>query len=263
MRWWRAGGTIADAWWQTFFDGDYLRIWSADRPESQTALEVDFLVRALGLAPGTKVLDAPCGYGRLSRPLAELGMYVVGVDQAQLLLDEAERTRGTIPESRLRYLRSDLRYPLELEGMDAAFDVFSSIGYGEEEDDLAVFRTLRAAVRPGGKVLVETVHRDAWAAQLSRDPRHASHLPDGTLFLQEFSFDALTGRAAISYSWQGPGGAGHKTSSVRIYAITELVRLLERAGLRLDRALQSPTGTPFGATGSAMGGRVALLCERP
>ncbi len=219
-------------------------------------------MRALGLAPGMKVLDAPCGYGRISRPLAGLGLEIVGVDQAQVLLDEAERTRGTIPASRLRYLRRDLRDPLELEGMDAAFNMFSSIGYGEEEEDLAVFRTLRAAVRPGGKVLVETIHRDAWAAQFSRDPRHASRLPDGTLFLQEFSFDALTGRAAISYSWQGPDGGGTKTSSVRIYAITELVRLLERAGLRIDRALNSPAGTTFEAQGSAMGGRVALLCQR-
>jgi 2-polyprenyl-3-methyl-5-hydroxy-6-metoxy-1,4-benzoquinol methylase len=254
---------MADAWWQTFFDGEYLRIWSADRPESQTAQEVEFLARALALAPGMKVLDAPCGYGRLSRPLAERGLDVVGVDQAQPLVEEAERTRGQIPEARLRYLCHDLRQPLALEGMDAAFDVFSSIGYGEEDDDLAVFRTLRAAVRPGGKVLIETVHRDAWAAQLSRDPRHVSHLPDGTLFLQEISFDALTGRAAITYSWQGPGGGGQKASSVRIYAVTELARLLEQAGLPVIRALQSPTGTPFEAKGSSMGGKVALLCERP
>jgi SAM-dependent methyltransferase len=250
-------------WWQTFFDEDYLRIWSADSGESRSAADLEFLLRALDLAPGMRVLDAPCGYGRLSRPLAERGIEVVGADQSLALVQAAERARGDVPAERLRYLRHDLRAPLEIGVFDAAFDVFSSIGYGEEDDDVAVFRTLCGAVRPGGKVLVETIHRDAWAALLSREPRCANRLPDGTLFLQEFQFDAVSGRAAISYSWQGPGGGGQKASSVRMYAVTEMVRLLEQAGLRFCAALHSPSGAPFHAGGPAMGGRVGLLCERP
>jgi hypothetical protein len=49
--------------WQTFFDEDYLRIWSADLGESRSVADLEFLLRALELAPGMRVLDAPCGYG--------------------------------------------------------------------------------------------------------------------------------------------------------------------------------------------------------
>jgi hypothetical protein len=50
------------------------------------------------------------------------------------------------------YRRRDLRRPLPETGFDAALNVFTSIGYDGDEDDLAVFRALRAAVRPGGLI---------------------------------------------------------------------------------------------------------------
>jgi hypothetical protein len=113
-------------------------------------------------------------------------------------------------------------------------------------------------LRRGGALLVETLHRDTFVAYLSREGNIASRLPDGTLFLQEPRFDA--GRAEFPYFWQR--GVSKKRSSVRIYSVTELVRLVERAGLRFRYALHSLTGSPFEASGPRMGGRVTLVAER-
>jgi len=44
-----------------------------------------------------------------------------------------------------------------------------------------------------------------------------------------------------------------------VYTITELVRLLERVGLRLEAALHPGTGAPFKPAGPALGGRVLLV----
>jgi 2-polyprenyl-3-methyl-5-hydroxy-6-metoxy-1,4-benzoquinol methylase len=156
-------------WWQGFFDAEYLRLWGqGDASGSVAAAQSDGLWSLLGLQEGRRVLDAPCGYGRLSRPLAERGAIVLGVDQSQALLDHAERERGSLPAPRLRYVRHDLRQPLAEEGFDCAINVFTSLGYGSEEDDLAILDTLRGAVRPGGLVFVETNHRDLMATFLAR-----------------------------------------------------------------------------------------------
>src|ERR1017187_8665103 len=188
-----------DNWWERFFDEDYLQVWGAFVTAERTEAEAEGLWKLLELRPGSRVLDAPCGYGRLSRLLAERGAALVGVDQSEPLLARAERDRGGLPASRLRYIRHDLRKPLAETGFDAAFNVFSSIGYGSEDDDLAVLRTLREAVPLGCLVHVDTMHRDIVAAKMSRGDRPASRLGDGTLVVEEPVFDPIAGRVKTSW----------------------------------------------------------------
>ena len=250
-------------WWKDFFDADYVRLWGQSEVSGPVAPQVEGLWSLLGLREGSLVLDAPCGYGRLSRPLAEKGAVVLGVDQAQALLDHAERERGALAVSRLRYLRHDLRRPLGETGFDVALNVFTSLGYGPEEDDLAILETLRAAVRPGGLVFVETNHRDLIAAFLARGIAPSQRLPDGTLVVEDPRFDPITGRVETCWYWYGPSGHGSKPASVRAYAATELVRLIERAGLRFRSAHRGCSPEPFRAEGPDMGGRIGLLAQRP
>jgi hypothetical protein len=111
-------------------------------------------------------------------------------------------------------------------------------------------------------VLVETMHRDAVVARLARNNRPAERLADGTLFVEVPRFDAVAGRMETTWYWSGSGGAGQKAASLRIYTVTELVRLVERAGLRFRSAHRGCSPEPFVAEGPEMGGRVALVAER-
>ena len=251
----------AGAWWEDFFDADYVRIWGPRFTPGED--EAGALWRILAFSPRSRVLDAPCGYGRVSIPLARLGASVLGVDQSAPLLAEAERRRGDLGSDRLRFLRHDLRRPLAETGFDAALNLFTSLGYGSEEDDLAILRTLGAAVRPGGAVAVDTMHRDLVAAYRARESTPAHRLPDGTLVLEEPRFDPIAGRIDTTWYWEGPSGCGQKSASLRVYALTELVRLVERAGLRLRSVVHPGTGEPFRATGPLLGGRALLVAERP
>ena len=251
------------SWWESFFDADYLRIWGRFTPPEQTRRDAEGLWTLLALNPGSRVLDAPCGYGRLSRLLAIRGAAVLGVDQSETLLEQAERDRGDLSGDRLRYLRHDLRQPLPESGFDVALNVFTSLGYGTEEDDLAILRTLHGAVRPGGLVFVDTAHRDATVAFLAALRKPAHRLEDGTLVVEEPALDPVQGRIETCWYWWGPAGAGKKAASLRIYTITELVRLMEQAGLRFRSAHRGCAVEPFEAKGPDMGGRVGILAVRP
>ncbi|HEU4367633.1 MAG TPA: class I SAM-dependent methyltransferase [Methylomirabilota bacterium] len=249
-------------WWESFFDADYVRLWEGIEAPGATERQVAGLWEVLGLKPDSLVLDAPCGYGRISRALAERGARVVGVDRAADLLAEAERRRGDLPADRLRYLNYDLRAPLTESGFDVALNIFSSLGYGTQADDVAVLSTLRAAVRPGGLVFVETMHRDRAAIGLSQQQRFAHRLPDGTLVVEEPRLDPVPGRIESTWYWSGPGGSGQKRASFRVYTTTELVAILESAGLRLRSVHNGCSPEPFVAPGSAIGGRLGLLAVR-
>ncbi|MGE0871255.1 MAG: class I SAM-dependent methyltransferase [Kofleriaceae bacterium] len=245
--------------WQTFFDADYVQLWSSFRKDDHTEREADGLWQVLGLSTGSRVLDAPCGYGRISRALASRGASVLGVDQSAPLLEEAERRRSGVSADTLRYARHDLRTPVAETGFDAALNIFSSLGYATEQDDLAILRTLRAAVKPAGLVFVDTMHRDAVAANLSRGAKPGHRLPDGTLVIEEPTLDPVTSRISTCWYWSGPAGSGAKPLSVRIYTITELLRLAESAGLTMVSLHQGCSPDPFKAEGPMMGGRVGML----
>lgn len=249
-------------WWRTFFDADYLRLWEGTEPSEKSEREVAGLWQLLELHSGSRVLDAPCGYGRIARVLALRGAEVLGVDYSEVLLGEAEHRRGEVPPARLRYQQHDLRVPLRESGFDTALNIFSSLGYGTEEEDVAIVATLRAAVRPGGHVFIETAHRDGLAVFLSQSDRREVRLPDGTVLLEEPRFDAVSGRVRSTWQWHGPGGSGRKESSLRAYSATELGGLLSRAGLRLLSAHGGCTPEPFRSAGPQMSMRLGLLAVR-
>jgi SAM-dependent methyltransferase len=251
------------AWWESFFDADYRRIWESFTPPEQTEREVEGLWELLGLRKGMRVLDAPCGYGRHALLLAAHGAIVLGVDQSEAMLSSAEAERGPLPPGRLRFLRHDLRMPLAEGDFDVAVNLFTSLGYGTEKDDLAILRTLRGALRPRGRLFLETNHRDAVVAFFARGGAPSRRLADGTLVIEEPKLDPVRGRIETCWYWRGPGGSGQKEASLRLYTVTELVRLVERAGLEFRSAHAGCTPAPFLATGPEMGGRVGLLAVRP
>jgi SAM-dependent methyltransferase len=250
-------------WLESFFDAEYVRLWGAREAPGVAAAQVEGLWTLLGLREGSRVLDAPCGYGRLSRPLAERGAAVLGVDLSAPLLEHAERTRGGTPAARLRYARHDLRLPLPESGFDCAINVFTSLGYTTDEDDVAILRTLRDAVRPGGLVFLESNHRDLTAAFLAKGLAPSERLPDGTLVVETPRFDPIAGRMDTAWHWWGPAGHGSKPANIRVYSATEMVALLVRAGLRLRSAHRGCSPEPFHAGAPDMGGRIGLLAERP
>jgi SAM-dependent methyltransferase len=249
-------------WWQTFFDDDYFRIWGQLSSEENNAKQAADLWSMLDLSPGCRILDAPCGWGRIARQLAMLGATVLGVDQSETLLTVAANNRAELPPERLRYLRHDLRTILPESGFDVACNIFSSFGYGAEAEDVAIFRTLREAVRTGGRVVVETNHRDLLCAYIARGAKASTRLPDGTLFVDESDFDAISGVARLNWYWSDSQGSGEKHAQWRCYTPTQIVALLQGAGLRVIGAYQGLSKTPYKAEGPEAGGRLAVVAVR-
>lgn len=120
----------------------------------------------------------------------------------------------------------------------------------------------RGARRQGGRIFVETMHRDAAVASFSRGVRSALRLPDGTLMLEEPRFDAVEGRVRSTWHWAGPKGFGQKRATLRRYSTTEIVRLLEEAGCAFRSAHAGCSSALFESRGPDASGRLGILAER-
>lgn len=116
-----------------------------------TEQEADFLLDALVLAEGMRVLDVGCGPGRHCRALAARGLTVAGVDLAYDFLASAR------PGGDAAYVQGDVTHlPVRPGSFDAAVCLcqggFGLLGGGDEESGALV--QIASAVRAGGRVAV-------------------------------------------------------------------------------------------------------------
>ena len=187
-----------------------------------TTEEAEAIVALLELAPGAKVLDAGCGFGRTAGALARIGIDATGVDISPVVIAEAERSNPGP-----RYLVHDLTQPLpdEVGPFDAVVNVYSSFGYGKTiRDDLAVLKTWRAALKPGGRLVMELSDMERSIARLG---------PPGTVVERESGgvrehlfIDPQTSILHVTYT------LGDRSTEVltRYYEADDLVALVRQAG---------------------------------
>jgi len=116
-----------------------------------TEQEVGFLVDALGLQPGDRVLDVGCGPGRHAHALAKRHITVVGVDISERFVQLATATapRGAA------FARADARrLPVAPGSFDAAISLCQG-GFGLlDADDVLVLGAMASAVKAGGLVAI-------------------------------------------------------------------------------------------------------------
>lgn len=141
-------------WFETFFGGLYGRV-LANQFAEETSREQAAMIRAiLRLRKGQRVLDVPCGLGRITLPLARAGLRMTGVD---LTASYVRKARALAKKKRLnaRFIAQDMRRIDFDNEFDAAVNWFTSIGYFSDKDELAFCRRVFRALKPDGRFLVE------------------------------------------------------------------------------------------------------------
>jgi SAM-dependent methyltransferase len=212
----------------SFFDDPlYLRTVRAERTDAASTEEALAAARLVECKPGALILDAGCGNGRHALPLARAGYRLVAFDRSALLLAAGRRSAGGARWP--RFVRgSYASLPFRTGRFDAILSLGTALGYlGERGDQRALCEFHRVLV-PGGRLVIETLHREELEARLVADEERA--LPGGATLRLERRFDPRHGilhetqRLRDDASW-GPT----RSYDMRVYGVGELGSMLRRA----------------------------------
>ncbi len=236
--------TSQSEWWQDFFTGSVLDFVHQSRDQEITHAEANFIEQALGILHGAKVLDVPCGGGRLALEMAARGYQVTGVDINAKLLEIA---RGSGQEQNLdvTWECRDMR-ELPWKGeFDAAFCFWSSFGYFDEFGNAEFLRAVSRSLKLGATFLLDTPLIETRLPEMEAQERVWWPVGD-LLALEERSFDHVTSRVESIWTVIKDGKTEQKTLSLRLYTYHELTRLLESVGFGNHQAYGSLDWEPYG-----------------
>jgi ubiquinone/menaquinone biosynthesis C-methylase UbiE len=215
-------------WFESFFGGLYGRVLGLAFDEKRTHQQALTVKRLLGLRKGLRVLDIPCGMGRLTIPLAQMGLAMTGVDLTAGYVRRARREAAKAGVQ-VRFIQGDMRR-IEFDSQfDAAFNWFTSIGYFRDEEELDFCRRVLRALKPGGRFAVETLNK-TWL--LPRFIRLKRETVGDVAITHRNRWDAPSGRTVDTWTFRSGGKVERRRISLRPYSAPDLRKLLADAGFR-------------------------------
>jgi SAM-dependent methyltransferase len=216
---------LQDEWYVGFHRGLAARFW---RAAGATMAEADLeVIRTLLPDPPARVLDVPCGDGRITLPLAEAGYDVTGVD-----IERQDR----------RFVQGDLRALPDLGRFDVVLSWGNSFGYttpAETQQSLAGFKRV---LEPGGRLILESL-TIAEGFQTSPLSETASYTFGDVTMAAANTYNPYRSRLESDWGFTDEHGHEERASGAHhVHTTGEVVRMLEAAGFT-DIALKAPDGT--------------------
>ena len=218
-------------WFESFFED----LWLPKRRNREA--EAKFIRQALRLRKGKRVLDAPCGDGKVALHLARLGIQITGIDITRKFIAHARRKfrKEALPgEFRVMDLR-EINYQAQF---DAIYNWFGSFGYFSDTENLDVLRRFARALRPGGRLLIEQLNRE----RILRHFRHHHQVRDVKMTTK---WHPKTKRVETVYTRRSEGKRQSCRSSMRLYTPGEFSRLFARCGLEVTKIYGNWDGSKY------------------
>ena len=143
-------------WYASWFNTPFYHILYKDRNYSEAENFMYNLTNYLNIPENGKILDLACGKGRHSIYLNKIGFNVTGVDLSKNSIAYAKQFENDT----LKFNVHDMCKPYH-EQFDAVFNLFTSFGYFEnEEDNLNTIKAIKANLNEVGFGVIDFLNSD-------------------------------------------------------------------------------------------------------
>ncbi|MCU7613249.1 class I SAM-dependent methyltransferase [Chryseobacterium sp. GMJ5] len=144
-------------WFESWFDTPYYHLLYNNRDYTEAENFITKLTQVLELPQSSKIIDLACGKGRHSVFLNTLGYKVLGLDLSHQSIDFDKQFEN----ENLQFKVHDMRNPIDSEPVDAVFNLFTSFGYFDnEQDDQNVFKSVYDVLKTDGYFVLDYLNEE-------------------------------------------------------------------------------------------------------
>jgi len=211
-------------WFVSWFDSPYYHILYKERNYREAQLFMDNLTHYLNLPEHAKVLDLACGKGRHAIYLNQLGFDVLGVDLSENSISVAKKNENDT----LHFKVHDMRVPFE-EKYDAIFNLFTSFGYFEhEEDNGKTLVAIKESLSEYGFGVIDFMNSTNVIANLVTD--EIKTVDEIDFHIKRFHID---GYIYKEIDFEDKGEKFHFTEKVRAFTLADFQQMMDDVGIYL------------------------------
>lgn len=213
-----------EKWYASWFDTKYYHILYKDRDYTEAQHFMDNLTQYLNLPEDAKILDLACGKGRHSIYLNSLGYNVTGADLSENSIKEASK----FSNETLHFKVHDMRETCE-EKYDAIFNLFTSFGYFESDDDnLTTLKAIHNSLNQTGFACIDFMNVDYVIENLV--PEEVKTVEGIDFHIKRYVKD---NHIFKEIDFEADGEKHHYTEKVQALRLEDFEKMMEEAGIFL------------------------------
>jgi len=200
----------------------------------RTSEQVEFIDRVLKRSHpnAERLLDIPCGDGRISLGLLEKGYEITGVDISPRYIEKAQSTAAL--DQRERFLVGDMRKIRFDEKFDAVVNWYGSFGYFDDRTNERVLQKFIDFLDKNGLLMIDQANRDYIIQKMGGfyewHPEIVIREKKRKLFAQ-YRFDPLTNRIKAEVKIENKRGKIYY--EMRYYQLHEIVAMLKKRNMKI------------------------------
>lgn len=153
-------------WFDSWFDTKYYHILYKNRNYTEAENFIKNLTSDLSIDSNKSILDLACGKGRHSIFLNKLGHTTTGVDLSKESIQHASQ----YSTETLDFFVHDMREKIKDKSFDYVFNLFTSIGYFEDENDnIKMLNSIDSYTNKDGVLVIDFMNAHKVVANLVLD----------------------------------------------------------------------------------------------
>lgn len=238
-------------WFKDWFNSPYYHILYKDRDENEAVKFIENLIRYFNPVENSTFLDVACGKGRHSVILANYNYFVDGFD----LSENSIKAAKGFEKDNLKFFVNDIRNPLKNSYYDYAFNLFTSFGYfDDQENNQLAIDAIADSLKPGAKLVMDFMNCKKVIDNLVvKESKTINNLTFS------ISRQYIEGKIIKTINFNDQGKGYSFQESVKVIELKEFEHYFTNAGLKINAVLGDYDLQPFNIN---LSDRLIMIAEK-